>query len=150
MEIRCFQVADARGVVEVWARVFGYSEARNDPARVLEAKLAWDEASQLSAPALLIAAEGHHVVGTLMFGYDGHRGWLYRVAVLPEARRRGVGRALVERAERTLAELGCTKLNLQLHSHNEQGIRFWQALGYGEEARVSMGKDLLDDAGRGQ
>jgi ribosomal protein S18 acetylase RimI-like enzyme len=135
-------------VVELWALVFGYTEARNDPARVLQAKLAWDAASHRATPLLLVADEGRRVIGTIMLGYDGHRGWLYRLAVLPEARRRGVGRALVEAAERRLLELECAKINLQLHTHNEDGVRFWRALGYAEEARVSMGKDLRDDSGR--
>jgi len=149
MQIRSFQVADAQAVVEIWERVFGYNEARNDPGRVLEAKLAWDDASQRATPLLLIADENQRVIGTLMVGYDGHRGWLYRLAVLPEARRRGVARSLVKGAESRLLELGCTKINLQLHACNEQGVRFWQALGYGEEARVSMGKDLLQEPRRG-
>jgi hypothetical protein len=49
---------------------------------------------------------------------------------------------LVTEGERALAALGCAKINLQLHAHNASGASFWEALGYGREARISMGKDL--------
>jgi ribosomal protein S18 acetylase RimI-like enzyme len=131
-----FAAADLDAVVALWNRVFGYAEPRNDPARVIAGKLAHDE-------LLLVAAVGERVVGTLMVGYDGHRGWFYRAAVAEPERRRGVGRALVQQGEAELAALGCTKINLQLHAHNEAGVRFWQALGYVTEPRVSMGKDVF-------
>jgi ribosomal protein S18 acetylase RimI-like enzyme len=131
--VRPFAAADLDAVVALWKQVFGYSEARNDPARVIASHLAHEG-------SLLVAAEGERVIGTLMVGYDGHRAWLYRAAVAESARRRGVGRALVQRAEAELATLGCAKINLQLHAHNEAGVRFWEALGYAVEPRISMGK----------
>jgi ribosomal protein S18 acetylase RimI-like enzyme len=136
MEIRFCAEQDRAQLSELWARVFGYSEARNDPARGIEHKLAWDH-------RILIARDGAQLLGSLMIGYDGHRGWLYRMSVAPEARRRGVGRALVEHAERELLALGCAKINLQLHAHNDAGASFWRALGYIEEPRISMGKVLV-------
>lgn len=134
--IRSYEATDRDAVVALWNQVFGYPEARNDPARVISDKLARDE-------LLFVAVDGQHVIGTLMVGYDGHRGWLYRAAVAESARRQGVGRELVRRAEAELAALGCAKINLQLHAHNEAGTRFWQALGYVVEPRISMGKDVL-------
>lgn len=131
--VRPFAAADLDAVVALWKQVFGYPEPRNDPARVIASHLAHEG-------SLWVAAEGERVIGTLMTGYDGHRGWLYRAAVAESARRRGVGRALVQRAEAELATLGCAKINLQLHAHNEAGVRFWEALGYAVEPRISMGK----------
>ena len=87
--VRPFAAADLDAVVALWKQVFGYSEARNDPARVIASHLAHEG-------SLLVAAEGERVIGTLMVGYDGHRAWLYRAAVAESARRRGVGRALVQ------------------------------------------------------
>jgi ribosomal protein S18 acetylase RimI-like enzyme len=136
MCVRKFLPADLDAVVALWNTVFGYAEPRNDPARVIAGKLAHDE-------LLLVAIAGERVVGTLMVGYDGHRGWFYRAAVAESERRRGVGRALVRQGEAELAALGCIKINLQLHVHNEAGLRFWQALGYAAEPRISMGKDIL-------
>lgn len=122
-------------MASLWGEVFGYSEARNHPARVLAAKRAWDE-------RVLVAVEDAKVLGSIMIGFDGHRGWLYRVAVSGAARRRGIGRLLVRAAEAELTALGCLKVNLQLHLHNADGQAFWRALGYDVEPRVSMGKDL--------
>jgi ribosomal protein S18 acetylase RimI-like enzyme len=136
LSVREFVDADLDAVVALWTLVFGYPEPRNIPANVIEAKLAWDG-------RLLCAVRGSELLGTLMVGYDGHRGWLYRAAVAPHARRQGVGRALVQSAEALLGSLGCAKINLQLHVHNAEGVRFWEALGYGSEPRVSMGKDIL-------
>jgi ribosomal protein S18 acetylase RimI-like enzyme len=139
--VRRLEPADHQVLVALWSEVFGYSEARNDPARVLEAKLAWDE-------RVLVAVEGSSLLGAIMIGFDGHRGWLYRVAVTSGARRRGVGSLLVRAAEAELAALGCVKVNLQLRAHNPEGQAFWRALGYEVEPRVSMGKDLTAAAAR--
>jgi ribosomal protein S18 acetylase RimI-like enzyme len=141
--VRRFAASDADAVVALWNQVFGYPEPRNEPSHVIASHLA-------HAGLLLVAADDDRVVGTLMVGYDGHRAWLYRAAVAESARRRGVGRALVQRAEAELSELGCTKINLQLHSHNEAGVRFWEALGYAVEPRISMGKSTSGAARRAQ
>ncbi|NDC71656.1 MAG: GNAT family acetyltransferase, partial [Betaproteobacteria bacterium] len=89
-----------------------------------------------------VAVEGKEVIGTIMAGYDGHRGWLYSVAVDPKRRLCGLGRSLVEHAERALADLGCMKVNLQLLATNEATAAFYKSLGYIVEPRVSMGKVL--------
>jgi ribosomal protein S18 acetylase RimI-like enzyme len=138
--LRRFVASDLDAVVALWNQVFGYTEPRNDPPHVIAGKLAHDG-------LLLVAAEGERVVGTLMAGYDGHRGWLYRAAVAESFRRRGIARALVRRAESELSALGCAKINLQLHAHNEAGVRFWEALGYCVEPRISMGKDIFEAGG---
>lgn len=143
MIIRELAPGDEAQICALWQEVFGYAEPRNDPARVLAEKLRWDaRGAAVEAPGLLVAVDAPRIVGTLMFGYDGHRGWLYRMAVASRARRRGVGRQLVAAAERRLAALGCPKVNLQLHAHNAAGARFWAALGYAREPRIDMGKEL--------
>jgi ribosomal protein S18 acetylase RimI-like enzyme len=143
MQIRRFAPADAADVSALWARVFGYAEARNAPEKVLADKLRWDG-------RLLVAEENGSIMGTLMVGYDGHRGWLYRLAVDEGARRRGIGRQLVREAEQLLIALGCAKVNLQLHEHNDIGARFWQSVGYGREVRIDMGKDLTGETACGK
>jgi ribosomal protein S18 acetylase RimI-like enzyme len=80
------------------------------------------------------------VVGTVLAGYDGHRGWLYSVAVHPAHRRRGLGARLVHHAESVLTGRGCMKINLQIVSTNESVKTFYEALGYSTEPRISMGK----------
>ena len=80
--------------------------------------------------------------GTVMGGYDGHRGWVYSLAVVPEVRRRGVGTALMRHVERELAVRGCPKVNLQVLASNAATVAFYEKLGYSVEERVSMGKLL--------
>jgi ribosomal protein S18 acetylase RimI-like enzyme len=90
----------------------------------------------------LVAADGDAIVGAVLAGWDGHRGWLYRLAVDPMHRRRGVGKALVADAEARLAALGCPKLNLQVESENRDVVAFYERLGFAVEARISLGKRL--------
>ena len=75
-----------------------------------------------------------------MAGYDGHRGWLYAIAVLSGHRARGIGARLVREAEQRLHELGCRKINLQVRSTNAEVVSFYEAVGYFVEDRISMGK----------
>ena len=83
-----------------------------------------------------------HTVGTAMAGYDGHRGWLYAIAVHPNFRSRGVGSALVAQACNPLAERGCMKVNLQVRAGNEPVARFYEKLAFIREPRISMGRTL--------
>lgn len=122
-------------VVALWKDVFGYDQPRNDPALSIDRKLAVDD-------LLFVALVERKVVGTAMAGYDGHRGWLYSVAVAKDERRRGIGAALVRYAERELARLGCMKINLQVLPANEATAAFYSRLGYVIEPRVSMGKQV--------
>jgi ribosomal protein S18 acetylase RimI-like enzyme len=79
-----------------------------------------------------------------MAGYDGHRGWIYSVAVAESHRRRGLGSQLVHHAEKMLTQLGCLKINLQIAEGNESVAAFYETLGYRIERRVSMGKKIAE------
>jgi hypothetical protein len=136
MEIRPYEDRDEPGVVNLWRTVFGYTEPRNDPARALRQKLSHDR------DLLLVAVGDGHILGTIMGGYDGHRGWLYSVAVDPAHRRRGIATALVQHMERRLADRGCPKINLQVFPSNAQAVAFYRSLGFAVEERISMGKVL--------
>lgn len=87
-----------------------------------------------------------------MFGYDGHRGWLYYFAVLPEYQNKGYGRALLAHGEAALTAMGCSKINLQIRdtTTNTTGIidtvtAFYEKSGYRADAVLSYGKRLIDD-----
>ncbi len=82
------------------------------------------------------------VIGSIIAGYDGHRGWLYAVAVAPEHRHQGIGSALVETACERLRVLGCNKVNLQIRSENASIGKFYRKLGFEEEPRISMGREI--------
>ena len=101
-----------------------------------------DERRPLDPNLFFVADIAGTVVGTVMGGYDGHRGWIYSVATDPGHRRQGIGSALLRRVETALIERGCLKVNLQVRTSNAAVIAFYEKLGYAVEDRVSMGKCL--------
>jgi ribosomal protein S18 acetylase RimI-like enzyme len=88
---------------------------------------------------IFVAAAGGHLFGACMAGYDGHRGWLYAVAVLPAQRRDKIGSSLINHAMAALKQRGCIKINLQIRPTNAPVAAFYQALGFDIEDRLSMG-----------
>jgi ribosomal protein S18 acetylase RimI-like enzyme len=121
-------------VVALWEAVFGYDAAHNRPSVVIDKKIAAED------QPFFVAVAGGAVVGTVMAGYDGHRGWIYSLAVSTTHRRRGIGTRLMSAAEGALRSSGCMKINLQILQGNEGVAAFYSSLGYSVEQRVSMGK----------
>lgn len=135
--IRPYRAQDFAGVEALWRLVFPNDPPRNRADRSVPLKLAHDPGG------LLVALdEAGGVIGTVMAGYDGHRGWLNSVAVHPDHRGGGLGTALVRAAEARLAAMGCIKVNLQVRAGNAGVTRFYRSLGYGVEELVSMGRML--------
>jgi ribosomal protein S18 acetylase RimI-like enzyme len=136
--------------------IIAYQHSHFDSVRLLWQEAFPDDppwnAAELAIPAklkiqpelFLVATDRGSVVGSIMAGYDGHRGWLYAAAVRQSYQRQGIGTALVREAEARLAAMGCTKINLQVRSSNVAVIRLYQSLGYEIEQRVSMGKRLQE------
>jgi ribosomal protein S18 acetylase RimI-like enzyme len=125
-----------RQVMALWQTVFAYETAHNRPALVIDKKLAVND------DLFFVALADNDVVGTIMAGYDGHRGWIYSVAVSPSHRRQGVGSQLVSRAERALVAKGAVKINLQIMQGNEAVTAFYESVGFSVEKRISMGKPI--------
>src|SRR5262245_13722827 len=128
--------SDESAVIELWRAVSPITAPHHDPATSIRKKLAVD-------PELFFVADlDGNVVGTVMGGYDGHRGWIYSVAVNSKHRRQGIGTALMRRVEAALVERGCPKINLQVLISNPGAVGFYETLGYCVEERISMGKTL--------
>jgi Acetyltransferases len=123
-------------VVALWKTVFAYETAHNRPSLVIDKKLA------VSDELFFVAVLDNKVIGTVMAGYDGHRGWIYSVAVSPSHRRGGFGSQLVSHAERALIAKGAVKINLQIMEGNESVTEFYASLGFSVEKRISMGKTI--------
>jgi len=123
-------------VVDLWKAVFGYETAHNNPHLAIDKKL------QVADDLLFVAIADKTVVGTIMAGYDGHRGWLYSLGVTPSHRRQGIGSQLVVHAERALILKGCVKINLQILEGNEKVTTFYETLGFSVEKRINMGKRI--------
>ena len=129
------------GVDALWREVFPDDPPWNRAEMAIPAKLA------VQPELFLVALDGERVVGSVMGGYDGHRGWIYALAVEPSHRRRGIATALLRAIEQHLAAAGCGKVNLQVRASNTGPIAFYEALGYTVEPRISMGKRLRGNDG---
>ena len=131
-EIVRYDVRHQDAVVDLWEKC-GLIIPQNDPVEDIQKKL--DHQPDLFFIALL---DGH-VIGSVMAGYDGHRGWLNYLAVLPPFQKRGYGRRLVKKAIVELKRIGCLKLNLQVRRSNASAVEFYRHLGFEEEDRISFG-----------
>jgi ribosomal protein S18 acetylase RimI-like enzyme len=120
----------SRGIVELW-ELAGLTRPWNDPYADLR------RAADGSASAVLIGLSEERLTATVMVGHDGHRGWVYYLAVVPDARGRGHGRAMMVAAQAWLRERGVPKLNLMVRGDNDPAIGFYRALGFvADEVRV--------------
>jgi ribosomal protein S18 acetylase RimI-like enzyme len=138
VRIRAFEASDEPAVIALWERC-DLLRPWNDPRKDIRRKLS------VQPEMFLVGVLDRDVVATLMAGYEGHRGWLNYLAVAPEHRRKGLGRAIVARAEVLLRRAGCPKVNLQIRGGNASAIDFYRRLGYQVDDVVSLGKRLESD-----
>ena len=137
--IRVFDRPDADAVVALWTDA-GLVRPWNDPYADIERKLT------VQPELFLVAEDAGRIVGSVMAGYDGHRGWIYYLASAADRRTQGIGRALVTEAERRLMAMGCPKVQLMVRTDNTHVMAFYDRLGY-ERFDVGMtGKRLIADA----
>ena len=138
MHIRPFEAADEAAVVALWQRC-NLTRPWNDPNKDVARKL------DVQRELFLVGVEAGAIVAAVMAGYDGHRGSVNYLAVDPQHRRRGFGRALMQRVEALLAERGCPKINLMIRSSNADVITFYGRLGYKPDEVIALGKRLIAD-----
>lgn len=136
--IRSFAPADAAAIIALW-RACDLVRPWNDPHKDIARKL------RVNPEWFLVAEEAGRIVGTVMVGYEGHRGWVNYLAVEPALQRSGVGRALMAEAERILRGAGCPKINLQVRRGNAAAMAFYARLGFADDEVVSLGKRLEHD-----
>ena len=109
----------------------------NEPREDMRRKVA------VQPDLFLVGTLADDVVATVMAGYEGHRGWINYLGVLPELRRRGVGRRMMHAAEAKLRAIGCPKINLMVRDTNAGVVAFYERLGFTVEERVCLGKRLV-------
>jgi ribosomal protein S18 acetylase RimI-like enzyme len=133
-----YQASHFDGIRLLWRQAFR-SNAPNDAA-----ELSFPANLSMQPDLFLVAIDRDIVVGSavasIIAGYDGHRGWLYAVAVLQSHQRQGIATALVREAENRLIGMGCKKINLYVRQSDIPVIKFYKSLGYEVEELVSMGK----------
>ena len=127
--------ADVADVIALW-QACGLTRPWNDPAA--------DIALARRGPnsAILIGRDGEAMIATAMVGHDGHRGWVYYVAVDPARREQGFGRAIMNAAEDWLRAAGIAKLQLMVRRENAKAGTFYQSIGYAESQTIVFAKWL--------
>jgi hypothetical protein len=127
--------ADIAAVVALWQRC-GLVRPWNDP----ESDIAL--ARQGPNAAVLLGRDGDVVMASVLVGHDGHRGWVYYVAVDPQHRKKGLGRAIMTAAEDWLRARGIVKVQLMVRPDNIQVQAFYETLDYDEQERIVYAKWL--------
>ncbi len=133
LNVRVCEHSDFEQVAALWTRC-NLNAPHNDPSSMFERKRAYQ-------PELFLVGEvDGTIVAGVMAGYEGRRGWINLLAVDPDHRRRGYGRAIMDAAHERLAALGCPKVNLQVRIWNAEAIAFYERAGYAFDMCYSMGK----------
>ena len=127
--------ADVSAVIALWQRC-GLTRPWNDPA----GDIAF--ARQSTNATILVGRANDAVIGSAMVGHDGHRGWVYYVAIDPDQQRKDFGRAMMTAAEDWLRAQGVCKVMLMVRPDNEQVRAFYDRIGYGVQERVIYAKWL--------
>jgi ribosomal protein S18 acetylase RimI-like enzyme len=135
MEIGPLSTSQRDAAIALWHDA-GLVVPWNDPRADLERALDGPSST------VLAGVQDGALVATAVVGHDGHRGWVYYLAVAPAARGRGLGRAMMDACERWLADRGVPKLNLMVRGGNEPVLGFYDALGYGRDEVVVMSRRL--------
>jgi ribosomal protein S18 acetylase RimI-like enzyme len=133
LTVRRFAIEDTDAVLAVWEAT-GLLRANPNPRTDIQKKL------RHSPDSFFVGLYGGVIAATVMAGYDGHRGWVYRLAVLPDCQRRGIGTAMVEHAESWLRDQGCPRMKLQVDPDRAGVVEFYRKLGFERQELVSMAK----------
>jgi putative acetyltransferase len=130
-------LADYDQVVALWRDTEGIGLSASDERQPLGAYL------ERNAVMSFVAVAGDRIVGAVLAGHDGRRGYLHHLAVGPAWRRRGIGRALVDASLARLQAAGIPKCNLFLYDHNAAGRAFWEKHGWSARADLVMMQKML-------
>ena len=131
--IRPFVIEDTDGVLDVWS-LAGMTTPERNPRADIQKKL------RHSPESFFVGTFEGKVVATVMVGYDGHRGWIYSLAVRPDLQRKGIGSQMMEHAENCLRQHGCPRAKLQIDEARSDVAGFYKKLGYEVQPLVSMAK----------
>jgi len=137
-EIIEFEERYRKDVIHLW-KICDLTRPWNDPNKDIDRKLA-DHTGKL-----FLLKKGDLILGSVMVGYDGHRGSVYYLSVHPDSQKKNLGRMLMNHSENYLLTLGCPKLNLMVRTSNLPVIEFYDRLGYQRDEVVVFSKRLITD-----
>ena len=134
-KIRSYQISDESAVIDLWHRC-NLVVPQNEPKKDIEMKL------KVQPDLFFVGTVSGRIMATVMAGYDGHRGWIYYLAVDPDYQRKQIGRRMMAKAESELQKRGCPKINLQVRTSNQAVISFYERLGFSNDDVIGLGKRL--------
>lgn len=135
LTVETAQSSDAASVIALW-QACGLTRPWNDP------RMDFDRAIAGTTSTIFVVRDGGAIIASVMIGEDGHRGWIYYLAVAPDRRRSGLGRTMMAAAETWLRARGTPKLQLMVREGNAEALAFYAALGLEPQPVVTMGKFL--------
>lgn len=138
IHIRHYTPEDEQAVITLWQEC-NLTKPWNNPQADIKRKI------QDSPELFLVGTADGRIVATAMGSYDGHRGWVYYLAVASECRKRGYGRRMMKAVEGLLIEKGCPKINLMIRSSNREVVQFYKSIGYDKEDTILMSRRLITD-----
>jgi ribosomal protein S18 acetylase RimI-like enzyme len=138
LSIRCASAGDQEDIVALW-RACGLETSYNDLAQDFQFARA-----KLNSDILVGVSPEGQIVGSVMAGHDGHRGWLYYVAAAPDRWLQGIGKQMVAAGEEWLRDRKVVKVMLLVRDTNTQVVNFYNHIGFEAIPRVVMQKWLVD------
>ena len=139
LNVRPFGPDDEHQVIDLWTAC-NLIVSSNNPVEDIKRKM--DDSPEL----FFVGEMGSDIVATCMAGYDGHRGWIYYLAVKPAMQKRNIASSMMRHAENILKSLGCPKINLMVRRSNPGVISFYDKIGYADDPVVVLSKRLSKDA----
>lgn len=133
--IRPHEKKDEEAVINLWQKC-NLIVPQNDPHIDIKKKI------EFQPELFFIGTLQDEVIASIMVGYEGHRGWINYMAVLPKYQNRGFGGLLIEHATVELKKLGCQKVNLQVREKNNKVIDFYKKHGFIDDHVISLSKRL--------
>ena len=138
VQIREFDIGDYDFVLRLWKEA-GLMIRPGDDLESVRLKL------QRDPDLFLVAKDGSEIIGSVLGGWDGRRGWIYHLAVKPSRRRQGIAKALIAELESRLTRKGAKRVNAQIYTSNTTSLRFFESCDYEVRSDLIMiGKALTD------
>ena len=141
--VRDFRPEDEAGLIETWKQS-GIYRPWNDPQRDIARKTKNMQKTGFGL-FLVVQDKSGRIIGSVMAGYDGHRGSVNYLAVHPDAQKQGIGRALMAEVERWCKAEHCPKINLLVRTDNEAVKAFYARLGYEVDEVSGLSRRLIED-----
>jgi len=134
---RSYRKKDEKQVIQLW-KMSNLIIPKNNPLRDIDEKI------RFQPDLFLVGLLDKKLIGTIMVGYEGHRGWINYLAIHHEFRGRGFGIKLMDYATEILTNMGCQKINVQIRKTNYSVIEFYKKLGFIDDEVISYGKRIKE------